>query len=71
MDILILRENSLTISLVQSKKKYEDYSALSLTAGNYSANLCNFNLLPQGLHGDRKLRQLYDNFIAKEIQLRK
>jgi len=47
MDILILRENSLTISLVQSKKKYEDYSALSLTAGNYSANLCNFNLLPQ------------------------
>lgn len=65
MDILISRENALSISLVPRKKNYEDYSALSLTAGNYSANPCNFNLLPEGLLGDRKLRQLYDDFIAK------
>ena len=51
MDILIRFENPVVISLVQSRDSLNDYSAISLTAGNFTANLNNFNLLPEELYG--------------------
>ncbi len=65
MDIVIRFENPLEVSLVQSRVSLNDYSAISLTAGNFTANLNNFNLLPAELHGNRGLRRKYNEFINK------
>ena len=65
MDIVIRFENPLEVSLVQSRVSLNDYSAISLTAGNFTANLNNFNLLPEELHGNRGLRRKYNEFINK------
>lgn len=65
MDIVIRFENPLVVSLVQSRVSLNDYSAISLTAGNFTANLNNFNLLPAELHGNRGLRRKYNEFINK------
>jgi hypothetical protein len=65
MDILIRFENPVVISLVQSRDSLNDYSAISLTAGNFTANLNNFNLLPEELYGTRELKRKYNEFINK------
>ena len=65
MDILIRFENPVVISLVQSRDSLNDYNAISLTAGDFTANLNNFNLLPAELHGTRGLRIKYNEFINK------
>jgi len=65
MDILIRFENPVVISLVQSRDSLNDYSAISLTAGNFTANLNNFNLRPAELHGTSGLRRKYNEFINK------
>ena len=65
MDIVIRFENPLVISLIKSRERLNDYSAISLTAGNFTANLNNFNLLPAELHGNRGLRRKYNEFINK------
>ena len=65
MDILIRFENPVVISLVQSRDSLNDYSAISLTAGNFTANLNNFNLLPEELHGNIEIRIKYNRFIKK------
>jgi hypothetical protein len=65
MDILIRFENRVVISLVQSRDSLKHYSAISLTAGDFTANLNNFNLLPAELHGTRGLRLKYNEFINK------
>jgi len=65
MDIVIRFENPVVISLGQSRDSLNDYSAISLTAGDFTANLNNFNLLPAELHGTRGLRIKYNKFINK------
>ena len=65
MDIVIRFENPVVISLIKSRERLNDYSAISLTAGNFTANLNNFNLLPAELHGNRGLRRKYNEFINK------
>lgn len=65
MDIVIRFENPVVVSLVQIRVTLNDYSAISLTAGNFTANLNNFNLLPAKLHGNRGLRRKYNEFINK------
>ena len=65
MDIVIRFENPVVISLIKSRERLNDYSAISLTAGNFTANLNNFNLLPEELHGNRGLRRKYNEFINK------
>jgi len=65
MDILIRFENTVVISLIKSRERLNDYSAISLTAGNFTANLNNFNLLPAELHGTSGLRRKYNEFINK------
>ena len=65
MDILIRFENPVVISLIKSRERLNDYSAISLTAGNFTANLNNFNLLPAELHGTSGLRRKYNEFINK------
>lgn len=65
MDIVIRFENPLVASLIKSRERLNDYSAISLTAGNFTANLNNFNLLPAKLHGNRGLRRKYNEFINK------
>jgi len=63
MDIVIRFENPVVISLIKSRERLNDYSAISLTAGNFTANLNNFNLLPAELHGTSGLRRKYNEFI--------
>lgn len=65
MDIVIRFENPVVISLIKSRERLNDYSAISLTAGNFTANLNNFNLLPEELHGTRGLKRKYNEFINK------
>ena len=65
MDIVIRFENSVVISLIKSRERLNDYSAISLTAGNFTANLNNFNLLPEELYGTRELKRKYNEFINK------
>ena len=65
MDIVIRFENPVVISLIKSRERLNDYSAISLTAGNFTANLNNFNLFPAKLHGNRGLRRKYNEFINK------
>ena len=65
MDILIRFENPVVISLIKSRERLNDYSAISLTAGNFTANLNNFNLLPEELYGTRELKRKYNEFIKK------
>ena len=65
MDILIRFENQVVISLIKSRERLNDYNAISLTAGDFTANLNNFNLLPAELHGTRGLRIKYNEFINK------
>jgi len=45
--------------------RFENPVVISLTAGNFTANLNNFNLLPTELHGNRGLRRKYNEFINK------
>jgi hypothetical protein len=72
MDILIEFKDTLHISLVEKKSKIEDYSSISLTAGNYTANPKNFNFLPNDLLQNNALKKEYEDFInhvntAKEV----
>ena len=63
MDILIEFEKQITISLVENKKEIGNYSSVSLTAGNFTANPNNFNFLPNDLLHNEKLIEQYKDLI--------
>jgi len=65
MEILIEFKDTLHISLVEEKSKIEDYSSISLTAGNFTANPKNFNFLPNDLLHNNSLKKDYEKFINR------
>lgn len=65
MEILIEFKDTLHISLVEEKSKIEDYSSISLTAGNFTADPKNFNFLPNDLLHNNSLKKDYEKFINR------
>ncbi len=65
MIILIKFTKPITITALSTRDNLDNYDAISLTAGNFTANPNNFNFLPYGLTNDKTLKEQYKSFFDR------
>lgn len=58
-------KNTVTVKYVQEEKRLDDYEAICLTAGNFTANPAHFNYLPPGLFKQKGAVESYRFFVEQ------